>query len=182
MNCRTLVFAALTLLLACGCANTSEKKEIENVTKKQKEKDVVDKKSPLLDTLTTTYPIQIGNDKALITVKKIIGGNPNHFLIDLDYRNEKAFSVYADKQVLIDSTKSPFFLDTIQLDYTAGAILTSIKYKAIRGSTLNFSAVLENEAQQKIVEGRFNIFYDPARRGQFYGWITDSVYNKVSKN
>lgn len=180
MNYQTLIFSALTLLFLSGCGNTSEKKEMDNATERAQLKDSVYDESPILDTLKTVYPIAIGNDKALITVKRIMKSKPGHFIIDLDYRNEKAFSVYADKQVLIDSTKRPFFRDTLHLDYTKGAILTSVKYKAIRGSTLNFSAILENVAQQKKVEGRFNIFYDPARRGQFYGWITDTVYDNVS--
>jgi len=180
MNYQTLIFSALILLFLVGCANTSEKKVIIDVPEKEQVKDSIDRKLHILDTVKTAYPIQIGNDKALITVKKIMGNKPTHFIIDLDYRNEKAFSIYADKFALIDSTKAPFFLDTLHLDYTQGSILTSVKYKAIRGSTLNFSAILENAAQQKTVEGRFNVFYDPARRGQFYGWITDTLYDDVS--
>ena len=181
MNGRTLLLSAFTLLFLCGCVNTSEKKDTNGTTEKRQVNVLDDHKSLMADTLITTYPIQIGNDKALITVKKILGNKPDHFLIDLDYRNEKAFSVYADKKALIDETKTPFFLDTVQRDYTQGATLTSVNYRAIRGSTLQFSAILKNEAQQKTVEGRFNVFYDPERRGTFYGWITDTIYHSASK-
>ena len=180
MNGRSLLLISLIPLLLSGCVNTSEKKDIHNTTENQEVNVLEDGKIPVVDTLTTIYPIQIGNDQALITVKKILGNTLDHFQIELDLRNEKAFSVHADKQALIDATKAPFFRDTIQLDYTKGAILTSVKYKAIRGSTLNFSAVLENKAEQKTVEGRFNVYYDPARRGKFYGWITDTVYHTPS--
>jgi len=180
MNYQTLIFSAFILLFVTGCANTSEKKVVVDLPEKQQLKDSIDRKAIILDTIKTSYPIQIGNDQALITVNKIMGNKPNHFIIDLDYRNEKAFSIYTDKFALIDSTKKPFFLDTLLLDYTQGSTLTSVKYKAIRGSTLNFSAILENAAQQKWVEGRFNVFYDPARRGQIYGWITDTVYDYVT--
>ena len=180
MNYQTLIFSAFILLFVAGCANTSEKKVVVDLPEKQQLKDSIERKSTILDTIKSVYPIQIGNESAFITVQKIMGNKPDHFIIDLDYRNEKAFSVYADKFALIDSTKKPFFLDTLQMDHTQGSTLTSVKYKAIRGSTLNFSAILENVAKQKRVEGRFNVFYDPARRGQFYGWITDTVYDHVS--
>lgn len=177
MNYQTLIIRALLLLFLAGCANTSERKVIVDVPEKEQLRDSIDRKSPILDTVRTAYSIQIGNDKALITVKKIMRNKPDHFVIELDYRNEKAFSVYADKATLIDSTIRPFFLDTLLLDYTQGATLMSVKYSAIRGSSLNFSAVLKNEEWQKQVEGRFNVFYDPARRGTIYGWITDTVYD-----
>ena len=180
MNNQSLIFSAFILLFIVGCANTSEKKVTIDEPEKEQLKDSIDGKLHLLDTIKTTYPIQIGNDPALITVKKIIGSTKNHFIIDLDYRNEKAFSIYTNKFALIDSTQAPFFQDSLLLDYTQGSSLTSVKYQAIRGSTLCFSAILENAVQQKTVEGRFNVFYDPERRGQFYGWITDTVYDRVS--
>jgi hypothetical protein len=180
MNYQTLVFSGLTLLFLSGCGNTTEKKEIIGDAEKQLLDDSVKSNLPTLDTVKTTYPVQIGNDMGLISIVKVSSNKPSHFIIDLDYRNEKVFSIYVDKQVLIDSTVRPMFLDTLHLDYTLGATLASVKYKAIRGSTLNFSAVLVNEEQQKQVEGRFNVFYNPARKGKVYGWITDTVYDKVS--
>jgi len=180
MNFQTLILSTLTLLILIGCANTTEKKESTNTTEEQQANDTVHNNLPILDTLKTTYPIQIGNDKGLITVHEISRAKPVHFIIDLDYRNQKVFSVYVDKHVVIDSIKRPFFLDTLHLDYTHGAILTSVKYEAIRGSTLYFAAILENKEQQKAVEGRFNVFYNPSRKGQIYGWISDTLYNTVS--
>jgi len=180
MNYQTLLFSTLSVLSLSGCVNTTEKKEIISDTEKRQLSDSIHSKFPILDTLTKVYPIQIANDKGLVSVLKISRNKSEHFIINLDYRNEKVFSIYADKQVLIDSTIRPMFLDTLQMDYTLGASLIAVKYKGIRGSTLNFSAVLENEERQKLVEGRFNVFYDPARRGTIYGWITDTVYDRVS--
>jgi len=177
MNYQTLLFSALTLLFLFGCANTTEKKKVISDTEKPQLKDTVPTKLTTLDTIKTTYSIQIGNDKGLISVLKISSNKPDHFIINLDYRNEKVFSIYTNKQVLIDATITPMFLDTLQLDYTRGAILTSVNYRGIRGSTLNFSAVLKNEEQHKKIEGRFNVFYNPARSGKVYGWITDTVYD-----
>ena len=177
MNYRSLVFGTLTLLILAGCTNRAEKKEPVDATENKQVKDSINYKLPILDTLITTYPIQIGNDAGLISVKKIMKDKPNHFIIELDYRNERVFSVNVDKQTLMDVDKTPVFLDSLFLDYTQRAILTSVKYEAIRGSTLYFEGIFENTEQQKAVKGRFNVFYNPTRKGQIYAWHSDTVYD-----
>lgn len=170
-----MVLGLLVLHLLYGCANNSEKKEAAPETEKQQVSDSVSYKSPIVDTINTAYPIQIGNHKGLVSVKKIVEGKPKYFVIDLDYRNEKVISVHVDKGVVIDSNKTRMFLDTLNLDHTHGATLTYVKYEFIRGNTLYFEATLENEAAQKEVYGRFNLFYGTPRKGEVYGWITDSI-------
>ena len=171
-----MVLGILALHMLCGCANTSEKKEAVSETEKQQVNDSVPYKSRIVDTIKTAYPIQIGNHKGLVSVTKIVEGKPKYFTIELDYRNEKVISVYVDKSVLIDSNKIKMFIDTLNLDYTNGAFLTSVKYKFIRGNTLYFEATLENKAAKKEVYGRFNLFYGTPRKGEVYGWITDSIH------
>ncbi|MEM7087587.1 MAG: hypothetical protein AAF489_15480 [Bacteroidota bacterium] len=177
MNYRTLIFSTLTLLFLSGCANTTEKKQtIQTTSENKKVNDLIEEQLVALDTAKVTYPIKIGNDDGLVSVLKISNSKADHFVIDLDYRKEKVFSIYADKYVLIDSTQNPMFLDTLHSDYTRGARLVDVKYLFVRGGTLYFSATLENVGQQKKMEGRFNVFYSPARKGEVYGWITDTVY------
>lgn len=177
MNYRTLAFNILTLFFLAGCVNSSKHKELNDATENRQVKDSVQYKLPVLDTVKTTYPIQIGNDKALVTVHEIRRSKPDHFIIELDYRNEKVFSVNVDKQTLMDVDKTPVFLDTLFLDYTQRAALTAVKYEAIRGSTLYFEGIFEDAERQKAVKGRFNVFYNPSRKGQIYAWHSDTVHN-----
>lgn len=167
----------LLFVLMLSCADKSEKKMIVFETSKP---NSISTHKIVVDTLKSSYPVQIGNDKGLIKIlgiktyegKKLTSSN---FYISLN--DIPKFTLYKqiDKNVLIDSNETVFLKDTVNYDYLNSALIKNMEFDFVRANTLYFNATLENPIVGKEIIGRFNLFYRTKKKGMVYGWITDDV-------
>ena len=163
MKSNILLVGALLLLVASCKKDVKETDPIE------------DPQEIRIDTSVVSYNLQIGNDPARVEVTTISNNDAKDFSLDFFHKNEKKLSRSISKSDLIELNSSKLFLDSLTQDHTKDARLVDFKYQFVRGNTLYFEAMMRNEAQKKRIYGRFNMFYQTYRKGEIYGWITDSV-------
>jgi len=132
------------------------------------------------DTLSNVFPVRIGNDHGEI---KVVAHRTvtNDILTKSDY----VISMYGlpddsltrklDITDLIDKNDFIRFQDSLNSDYTEGAVIKEIKYDFVRSNTLYFDAILQNPKAQKEMIGRFSLYYSPKRKGEISGWFTDEI-------
>ena len=162
-------------MFSCSCK--PENRLIDSVTKQIKP---VESKKIMVDTLTSSFPLQIGNDKGFV---KIVGIRTfegqkltkSDFIISLNEILNFSISKQLNKSILIDSNETVFFKDTVNTDYLNSAIIKNVKFNSVRANTLNFDAIFENSVDKKKIIGRFNLFYRTKKKGIVYGWITDEI-------
>lgn len=172
-----LTIKILILTLLVSCANKLENRLIDS---EAKEHSSVATSEILVDTLNSSYPVQIGNDKGII---KVVGIRTyedqklmiSDFVISLNGIPNFSISKRIDKSVLIDSNETVLLKDTVNSDYLNSAIIKNVEFDFVRANTLYFNAILENPIDRKEIIGRFNLFYRTKKKGIVYGWITDEI-------
>ncbi|TCI85451.1 hypothetical protein [Tenacibaculum sp. M341] len=143
-------------------------------------KQVISSQKITFDSITSTAPIKIGNNLGIINIKgeriyqhkKIIDSN---FLITITDIPDFSFSKQIDKRILIDENQFIIFKDSTNRDYLENAVIKKIEFDFIRSKTLNFKATLENPEKNKLIIGRFNIFYLASKKRNVFGWITREI-------
>ena len=166
-----------------ACANEENKKTGEAIVIEEKSSE---KNELYRDTISSTFPVQIGNDVGLV---QIVGERifineqltDSDFLVSLGEIQDFSISKHLNKEILIDSNKTVLLKDSIKADYLNGAIIKEVEFEFVRSNTLYFKAVLENPIDHKEIKGRFNLFYRTKKKGLVYGWITDEVNELASK-
>ena len=134
----------------------------------------------IIDTIRTSFPVQIGNDKGLVKVvgirtyrnEKLAGSN---FVISLNNIPNFSITKRIDKSILIDSNETVLLKDTLNADFLKSAVIKTVEFDFVRSNTLYFNAVLENSLKAKEITGRFNLFYRTKKKGLIYGWVTDEI-------
>lgn len=173
MHKYSLLMSLWIVLLLGSCSsgsnNDGEQKAIGNT------QDSTALGSTIVDTSFTDYTTRIINDTSVVRIRRINNGNSDAFTIFLFRAGKEVLAVDIDKTVLIDSNKTKLFKDSVNLDFTTGALVKNIEYHGIRSNTLYFKTILENKAAGKEILGRFNLYYGAARKGEVYGWITDRI-------
>ena len=178
-----IISIAFILALA-ACANEENEKEgMATVIEEQSP----EKNEIFRDTISSSFPVQIGNDKGLV---QIVGERTfinkqladSDFLVSLDEIQGFSISKYIDKEILIDSNKTVLLKDSINVDYLNGAIIKEVEFEFVRSNTLYFKVLFENPIDHKEIKGRFNLFYRTKKKGLVYGWITDEVNELASRH
>lgn len=172
-----LIILILALASFISCADHGKSKSTESEMNKSKTAEVNKVTS---DTVTSSFPVQIGNDKGSVNVQGIRtfkGGKltRSDFVISLADISNYSLVRDINKSDLIDSNGSVLLKDTIHSDYLNSAIIKEIEFDFVRANTLYFKAVLENSEKKKEIIGRFNLFYRTKKKGIIYGWITDEI-------
>ncbi|WP_159038510.1 hypothetical protein [Brumimicrobium mesophilum] len=171
----SVIIFLLFYLFSC-----SEKSENTLINSEALELNSIESNGIYLDTINSTYPLQIGNNKGFVKVfgvgtykdQKLIKSD---FLISLVNIPNFSISKKIDKAVIIDSNENLLLKDTVNYDYLDLAIIKNVEFKFVRANTLYFNAILENPIDGKIIRGSFNLFYRTKRKGEVYGWITDEI-------
>ncbi len=172
-----ITLTSLLLFVFVACADNPNKKATD--IKSNLSEDIAPS-TTTIDTITSLFPIQIGNDQGEV---KIVGMRTfennkftnSKFIIALNELQDFSISKEVNKTILIDSNKTVRLKDTIHSDYLNGAIIKTIEFDFVRSNTLYFKALLENPNAQKEILGRFNLFYRTNKKGKLYGWITDEI-------
>jgi len=171
----TITVLCFSIMLACS-SNPDQKTADSNST------DPIDMEENeiLLDTISASFPVQIGNDKGSV---KIVGERTfknkeltsSAFLISLLEIQDFSISKPIDKEVLITSKPPKQTQNFPKSEYLDKAVIKSIKFKGVRSNTLYFNVLLENPIDGKEIIGRFNLFYRTKEKGTVYGWIIDEI-------
>lgn len=167
----------LILVFLASCSNNPENRLIESVGKELKP---VASNEIIVDTLHSSFPVQIGNDNGSVNVvgirtyenQQLTGSD---FVISLNDIPSYSMIKRIDKTVLIDSNETVLLKDTVNSDYLNSAIIKNVEFDFVRANTLYFNAILENPIDGKEIIGRFNLFYRTKKKGMVYGWITDEI-------
>ena len=171
---------ALTIILIAvliACSNESN----ETITDSEYlETEIIKEEKTLNDTIRSSYPVQIGNDKGFVHVvgkrtfkdRKLVN---SIFSIRLKEIKDFSISRQIDQNTLVDSNSTNLHLGSIENDFLHSASIKHIEFQGVRSNTLYFKARLENPDLGKEIIGRFNLFYRTKKKGLVYGWITDEV-------
>ena len=171
----TIIILLLTLVVSCK--HKTENKLIDSVSKGQE----IDNPNKIInDSVNSSFPVQIGNDKGSVTIVGYRKYEDNKlttssFIISLVDIAHISLSKKIVKSVLIDQNKTIMLKDTLNYDYLNSAIIKTIEFDFVRSNTLYFKAILENPIEGKEIIGRFNLFYRAKKKGKIYGWITDEI-------
>lgn len=121
-----------------GCSNNRDKKKTDS---KPTEAKQIEENKITQDTLTSSFPVRIGNDTGVMKIaglktfenKELINSKFNISLTKI-----QGISVFkeVDKEILINSNERVHLKDTINRDYLDNAILKSIEFNFARGNTL----------------------------------------------
>lgn len=172
-----LTLKIFVLAFLVSCSNKSENNRIDSEIKESKP---IESDKILTDTLDSSFPVQVGNDKGLVKVvgirtyegKKLTDSD---FVISLNDITNYSISKKIDKSILIDSNTTVNYKDSVNSDYLNSAILKNVEFDFVRANTLYFNAILENAVDGKEIIGRFNLFYRTKKKGIVYGWFTDEI-------
>ena len=169
---RHLIIQSLILLASCSSPTVEQEKNTNS--------NLQVNSSEFQDTTFSSSPIQIGNDKGQVEITGIQTFKNDtltngEFTIQLKDVACCPLTKTVNQSMVIDSNTTVHFLDSLHRDYTSEAVLSSVTFDFVRGATLYFNAELENVIEGKRIYGRFNLFYQSDRKGEVYGWITDSL-------
>lgn len=167
----------LIFVFLVSCSSKSENRLIDSENKEPKQ---VESNGIIVDTLKSSFPVQIGNDNGTVKVfgirtyedQKLTNSD---FVISLNDVPNFSITRRIDKTVLIDSNETVLLKDTVNSDYLTSAIIKNVEFDFVRANTLYFNAILKNPIDGKEIIGRFNLFYRTKKKGIVYGWITDEI-------
>lgn len=173
----------ILLIFLTSCLNKKEERTIDSNIRNPKP---VISNQIVTDTIKTTSPISIGNNKGTIT---IIGSRTfkdkqltkSNFVISLNDIPNISLTKRINKDTLINTNKTVYLKDTISDDLLASTVIKTITYTGIRSNTLFFSVVLEAPLKKKEIIGRFSLFYQTKKKGTIYGCFIDEV-KEISQN
>ena len=168
------IFVILLLTLTSSCKQQEDNKSI-NIESTKKEETTPLRISK--DSINTSFPIQIENEKGFI---KIFGQRQfkNNQLISSNFTISIAD---IPKYLLVQNIEKESFkisdtdlkkTDTINMN---NFVIKNIKFEFVRANTLYFNAVLQNPLNKREIVGRFNLIYQTNKKGRVYGWIVDEI-------
>lgn len=132
------------------------------------------------DSFTSTFPVQIGNEKGsvkIVGIRRIQDKTITNrtFTISLEGIKEHTLSKQIDRATFEQFKENALSKDAIGVDFWRDMTIQRLEFDFVRGNTLYFTAILKNRVAQKAIAGRFSVFYSSSKKGQVYGWITDEV-------
>jgi len=172
-----LRYARLLILLVyiVGCRQGEDREKLRDLKTELSSDSSNIKKNPVADTTLTRYPMAIANDKSVVEVRRIRKGRTLDWQIRLIRAKKEILRTPVTKTLVVDSNSTVFYQDSLHQKYMVGAIIREISYDFIRANSLYFNVIFENTEADKEIQGRFNLYYGPKRKGEIYGFITDNM-------
>ena len=170
-----IFLAAIVTLLLVSCSSDSKRHNSSSSSEKENK----NAEALVVDTLTKSFPIQLGNDKGQLKIIEekefeLQKFKDNRFIVSLEGFPGISFSKDIDMRTILEFAKEDL-KGPVTFDYLEEAIIVEIDFTGVRSNTLMFNARLINSKQGKEILGRFSLFYRTGKKGKVYGWFVDEV-------